>query len=100
MVAAALIDRLVRQATMITLKGKSYRLRERASTSCSLLRLRRSATPPERRKPDNQSASATRSQALRKPPTAPNFVRSVPNPREGSSGARFPPETGAQFDAP
>jgi len=28
MVAAALIDRLVHHATMITLKGKSYRLRE------------------------------------------------------------------------
>ena len=31
MVAAALIDRLVHHATMITLKGKSYRLRERGS---------------------------------------------------------------------
>jgi IstB-like ATP binding protein len=29
MVAAALIDRLVHHAIMITLKGKSYRLRER-----------------------------------------------------------------------
>jgi DNA replication protein DnaC len=29
MVAAALIDRLVHHATMITLKGKSYRLRQR-----------------------------------------------------------------------
>jgi hypothetical protein len=29
MVAAALIDRLVHHATMISLKGKSYRLRER-----------------------------------------------------------------------
>jgi DNA replication protein DnaC len=29
MVAAALIDRLVHHATTITLKGKSYRLRER-----------------------------------------------------------------------
>ena len=31
MVAAALIDRLVHNATMITLKGKSYRLRERGT---------------------------------------------------------------------
>ena len=31
MVAAALIDRLVHHATMIALKGKSYRLRERAA---------------------------------------------------------------------
>ena len=31
MVAAALIDRLVHHATMIGLKGKSYRLRERGS---------------------------------------------------------------------
>jgi DNA replication protein DnaC len=29
MVAAALIDRLVHHATMIALKGRSYRLRER-----------------------------------------------------------------------
>jgi hypothetical protein len=32
MVAAAVIDRLVHRATMITLKGKSYRPRERASS--------------------------------------------------------------------
>jgi DNA replication protein DnaC len=31
MIAAALIDRLVHHATMITLKGKSYRLRERGA---------------------------------------------------------------------
>ena len=31
MVAAALIDRVVHHATMVTLKGKSYRLRERTS---------------------------------------------------------------------
>jgi hypothetical protein len=33
MVAAALIDRLVHHATMITLKGKSYRLRERIAVA-------------------------------------------------------------------
>jgi transposase len=33
MVAAALIDRLVHHATMITLKGKSYRLRERTAAT-------------------------------------------------------------------
>jgi DNA replication protein DnaC len=31
MVAAALIDRLIHHAHMITLKGKSYRLRERGT---------------------------------------------------------------------
>jgi DNA replication protein DnaC len=31
MVAVALIDRLVHHATMITLKGKSYRLSERGA---------------------------------------------------------------------
>jgi DNA replication protein DnaC len=31
MVAAALIDRLVHHATMVTLKGKSYRLPERGT---------------------------------------------------------------------
>ncbi len=35
MVAAALIDRLVHHATMVTLKGKSYRLRERGTASAS-----------------------------------------------------------------
>jgi DNA replication protein DnaC len=49
MVAAALIDRLVHHATMVTLKGKSYRLRERAQASCPPLRLRRYAAPPDRR---------------------------------------------------
>jgi DNA replication protein DnaC len=33
MVAAALIDRLVHHATMVTLKGKSYRLRERTAAT-------------------------------------------------------------------
>jgi IstB-like ATP binding protein len=58
MVAAALIDRLVHHATMITLKGKSYRLRERTSTSRPPLRLRRSATPPDRRSHINPPAGA------------------------------------------
>jgi DNA replication protein DnaC len=42
MVAAALIDRLVHHATMIALKGKSYRLRERTATT---------NTPRERARP-------------------------------------------------
>jgi DNA replication protein DnaC len=33
MVAAALIDRLVHHATMITLKGNSYRLKEHIATT-------------------------------------------------------------------
>src|SRR6185312_15090583 len=33
MVAAALIDRLVHHATMVPLKGKSYRLRERGTAT-------------------------------------------------------------------
>src|SRR5205823_4695839 len=51
MVAAALIDRLVHHATMIALKGKSYRLRERGLGVAPRppLRLRRFAPPPERR---------------------------------------------------
>ena len=44
MVAAALIDRLVHHATMVTLKGKSYRLRERAAA----LRQAAPAGPPNR----------------------------------------------------
>ena len=39
MVAAALIDRLVHHATMVTLKGKSYRLRERGTTPVPAARL-------------------------------------------------------------
>jgi transposase len=38
MVAAALIDRLVHHATMVTLKGKSYRLRERGTSPASAAR--------------------------------------------------------------
>jgi len=38
MVAAALIDRLVHHATMVTLKGKSYRLRERGTAPASAAR--------------------------------------------------------------
>jgi hypothetical protein len=55
MVAAALIDRLVHHATMITLKGKSYRLREpgvlRGSTEPSALRgvNETGSTPPSLR---------------------------------------------------
>jgi DNA replication protein DnaC len=51
MVAAALIDRLVHHATMITLKGKSYASANAGSRSRPPLRLRRSAAPPERRRP-------------------------------------------------
>jgi IstB-like ATP binding protein len=40
MVAAALIDRLVHHATMVTLKGKSYRLRERAAATSNKPRQR------------------------------------------------------------
>src|ERR1700742_5383839 len=38
MVAAALIDRLVHHATMVALKGKSYRLRERGTATTSAAR--------------------------------------------------------------
>ena len=44
MVAAALIDRLVHHATMVALKGKSYRLRERAAATD---KPRRPARPTE-----------------------------------------------------
>jgi len=35
MVAAALIDRLIHHAHMVTLKGKSYRLRERTARAAA-----------------------------------------------------------------
>jgi hypothetical protein len=47
MVAAALIDRLVHHATMITLKGKSYRLRERTAATFD--------NPPQRAQPTKLS---------------------------------------------
>ena len=89
MVAAALIDRLVHHATMITLKGKSYVSANAASTSHPPPRLRRSATPPERRKsplPANQAvkrahpeieatgAPLTPSEHPTLPPTRPQVV--------------------------
>jgi hypothetical protein len=39
MVAAALIDRLVHHAQIVTLKGKSYRLKERGARAVPPLRL-------------------------------------------------------------
>jgi DNA replication protein DnaC len=66
MVAAALIDRLVHHATMITLKGKSYRLRERglgvapAAQAPSPRSSTRAAAPP-------RSESSLRSARFRRP---------------------------------
>jgi hypothetical protein len=74
MVDAALINRLVHHGTMIALKGKSDRLRERASTSCPPPRLRRSATPPERRTRADRSPSPLW-QAVRAASVGSNFVR-------------------------
>ncbi len=48
MVAAALIDRLVHHATMISLKGKSYRLRERGAGVVPATQT--PASPPARRR--------------------------------------------------
>jgi IstB-like ATP binding protein len=78
MVAAALIDRLVHQATMITLKGKSYRLRERASTSRPPLTLRRSANPPERRPSFKPIRRQIRRQRRTPPKSKPQEPRSRP----------------------
>jgi hypothetical protein len=49
MVAAALIDRLIHHAHIVTLKGKSYRLRERPPDPRPRFTLRRYAAPPEPR---------------------------------------------------
>jgi hypothetical protein len=51
MVAAALIDRLVHHAHIVTLKGKSYRLRERAPPPC---RRPRSSPPAYGRRPESR----------------------------------------------
>jgi DNA replication protein DnaC len=47
MVAAALIDRLVHHATMVTLKGKSYRLRERGTDTAPKVKPLRPAPTTE-----------------------------------------------------
>jgi DNA replication protein DnaC len=47
MVAAALIDRLVHHATMVTLKGKSYRLRERGTDTAPRAKPSQRARPTE-----------------------------------------------------
>jgi len=47
MVAAALIDRLVHHATMVTLKGKSYRLRERNANTAPRPKPSQQARPTE-----------------------------------------------------
>jgi DNA replication protein DnaC len=47
MVAAALIDRLVHHATMVTLKGKSYRLRERGTNTALTIKPSQQARPTE-----------------------------------------------------
>jgi DNA replication protein DnaC len=47
MVAAALIDRLVHHATMVTLKGKSYRLRERGTDTAPKIKPSRQARSTE-----------------------------------------------------
>jgi DNA replication protein DnaC len=47
MVAAALIDRLVHHATMVTLKGKSHRLRERGPDTAPKVKPSRQAPSTE-----------------------------------------------------
>ena len=57
MVAAALIDRLVHHAHIVTLKGKSYRLtREGHRRPRPRFMLRRYAAPPEPRNTDSGGA--------------------------------------------
>ena len=55
MVAAALIDRLVHHATMISLKGKSYRLREPGSGVVPAAQI--PAAPPRRRRSAGSSST-------------------------------------------
>ncbi len=63
MVAAALIDRLVHHAQIVTLKGKSYRLGARARRRPPL-RLRAYGPPPERRRALSVHFSVPESAAL------------------------------------
>src|SRR5205814_51579 len=74
MVAAALIDRLVHHATMITLKGKSYRLRERGTgiaPAAQAPRLRRHIAqpwPPYSSKQTRKAGDRIRKASVRRDP--------------------------------
>jgi len=105
MVAAALIDRLVHHATMVTLKGKSYRLRERGTGPDPA---GRKHTPRPNHCPFPRKATLFRrpclSSRLRHPaPLAYGSLRG--KPPQPSSGLLFSrrvvrfsvPETGALF---
>ena len=81
---AALSDRLVHRATMTTLKGKSYRLRERGSTSRPPLRLPRSATPPDRRQLPPPRSGRER------PSSEPTAPKSTPQERFSRPRSRQP----------
>jgi hypothetical protein len=89
MVAATLIDRLVHHATMVTLKGKSHRLRERGTN------------PTRRPRPNAPGAqSQQNSEAL---PNRPRRLRRLAHSRDEDQQAADPlahsslPETGALF---
>jgi DNA replication protein DnaC len=103
MVAAALIDRLVHHATMITLKGKSYRLRERglgvmpAAQAPSLRSSTRAATATDARHHTSRPVFAVRHEirAHRSPPNGLRPRRPTVHPRQivhlsaAESGALF-----------
>ena len=88
MVAAALIDRLVHHATMVTLKGKSYRLRERGTGITP-------AAPPQRRlKSDPPPATQQRRHlAPARPPASPPVAL-----RATCAEAAAQPSTGLVFN--
>jgi IstB-like ATP binding protein len=104
MVATALIDRLVHHATMITLKGKSYRLRERALDVAPAAQAPSSATPPERRRPLQafsrpQSHTQCRSPRHRSHSSAADGLPALdPTPNTGLGWVHFSAaQTGALF---
>ena len=86
MVAAALIDRLVHHATMVNLKGKSYRLRERGTDTAPKVKPSRQAT---------QQNSHERRASLA------GYAGSHPQEKyNGQRPAHFsPPEPGALFSS-
>jgi hypothetical protein len=86
MVAAALIDRLIHHATMVTLKGKSYRLRERGTAITPAA----PTAPIENRPPCRPAPAASRSARLRLPPREAATTLKRPT---------FQPARGALFDS-
>jgi hypothetical protein len=102
MVAAALIDRLVHHATMVTLKARATACANVAPASRPPPRLRRYAAPPER-----QTGQICPTETMRRLPASRSKgsqtpdLRAGPPSRQSGTAVHFSaPDIGALFGAP